>query len=404
MIYYGDSLSPNLTETSEGYLIALNVPIARTGIQKYLPAEVPVEDVENYVDADGMISVYREPEEVFSLETIASFQGKPICEGHPQPGSGEGVVDISNESFYRKGHMENVRRGTRDNTDNLVADLFLTDPLLISSVKSKNRREVSCGYLCDWVPENGKIYQRNIRGNHIAVVPKGRAGSNVAIKDEAPPSAGERRKHMAKETLKQRIFGLGLKEYAKDAEPEELAEAAKLGEAKEPETKDETPIEGASGGLEAKIDKLIEIVGSLVKSDKEVHTELPADAMSALDAEIEEEAKKEDEPEKQEEKEKSSTIGDVSTGTATGDSAMVDFVKRMKPIVAKMPVGAARDEAATELLNILKDGKKGSVYGQIAAAVQSHKGHDEAPKAQTTAEKTATFAENCKALREKEGK
>jgi len=396
MIYYGSSLSPNLTLTSEGYLIALNVPIARTGVQLYLPSELSIDDIESYVGKDGMVSVYRDPEEVFSPATIASFEGKPICEGHPQTASGDGVVNTANESYYRKGHMQNVRRGTGDNADNLVADLFITDTTLTNAVQSKGRREVSCGYLCDWIPEGGKIYQRNIRGNHIAVVPKGRAGSDVAIHDNAPPSAGERSKYMAKDkaSLAKHIFGLGIKEFAKDAEPEELAEAVTSGETTETKEPD------ALGEIMKAIEGISARLTALEESDKKVHEEIP-DPMETLDEAIKEEAKKEDESLEEEKKEKSESIGDDCKGKPAGDSA-VEFVKRMKPIVAKMPVGVARDEAVKELMNILKDGKKSSVYGDIAKATLSHT-HDSVPN-KTLAENTNAFVDNCKALRNKEDK
>jgi hypothetical protein len=92
--------------------------------------------------------------------------------------------------------MQNVRRGTGENADNLVADLFITDPMIVQAVKSRARREVSCGYMSEFVPENGKVYQRVIRGNHIAIVPHGRAGRDVAIHDSMPPQAGRRTEHM----------------------------------------------------------------------------------------------------------------------------------------------------------------------------------------------------------------
>lgn len=34
--YYGDRISPHMTESPEGYLICHDVPIARTGPQEYL--------------------------------------------------------------------------------------------------------------------------------------------------------------------------------------------------------------------------------------------------------------------------------------------------------------------------------------------------------------------------------
>ena len=41
MHYYGTRLSENISKREpEGYLLCLNVPVARTGIQEYLPGEL----------------------------------------------------------------------------------------------------------------------------------------------------------------------------------------------------------------------------------------------------------------------------------------------------------------------------------------------------------------------------
>ncbi len=41
MVYYGTRLSENISRRDpEGYLLCLNVPVARTGIQEYLPEEL----------------------------------------------------------------------------------------------------------------------------------------------------------------------------------------------------------------------------------------------------------------------------------------------------------------------------------------------------------------------------
>ena len=41
MHYYGTRLSENISRREpEGYLLCLNVPVARTGIQEYLPEEL----------------------------------------------------------------------------------------------------------------------------------------------------------------------------------------------------------------------------------------------------------------------------------------------------------------------------------------------------------------------------
>ena len=68
MHYYGTRLSENISRRDpEGYLLCLNVPVARTGEQEYLPSELGLPG------AGEMISVFRPEEEVFSPETIASF-------------------------------------------------------------------------------------------------------------------------------------------------------------------------------------------------------------------------------------------------------------------------------------------------------------------------------------------
>jgi len=62
------------------------------------------------------------------------------------------------------------------------------------------------------------LVQTNIRINHVAVVPQGRAGADISILDSHPT----KEKSM---NIISRILGLGLKSYAKDASPEELTAA-----------------------------------------------------------------------------------------------------------------------------------------------------------------------------------
>ena len=90
-----------------------------------------------------------------------------------------------NHALYAKGHAENVHR----EGDYLVADLHLKDPGLISDVENGVTREVSCGYRCCYTPDGTGYRQTNIRGNHVAIVPRGRAGHLVAIQDSAAAPA-----------------------------------------------------------------------------------------------------------------------------------------------------------------------------------------------------------------------
>ena len=170
--YYGSKISDNITKLDNGCLVCFNVPIARTGIYKYLRSELGM-------DGNGIVDVYRDPKEVFDPVTIASFEGKAFVDTHP-------AVDVTSDNWsqYAKGTITNVRRGKGDEAEFLIADIIVNDPVVINEIESKVKREVSAGYECEYVEKEGKIFQTKIRGNHVALVQTGRAGNQVRINDE----------------------------------------------------------------------------------------------------------------------------------------------------------------------------------------------------------------------------
>lgn len=205
--FYGSKLSAHMTETPEGFLVCLGVPVCRTGTQKYLKSEIGEKGNE-------LVDVYREEDEVFSKAAMASFEGKPVTDDHPPK-----EVDPHNYGSYIKGSVQNVRRGNGEDADHMVCDLVIYDAGLINKIKH-GKREVSCGYDCKYIDNGDGTYsQADIIGNHVAIVDNGRAGKQVAIRDSKPK--GGRR--MAKKS----IFSRMLEAFAKDAEPEEIVEAAK---------------------------------------------------------------------------------------------------------------------------------------------------------------------------------
>ena len=217
MQYYGTRLSENISRREpEGYLLCLNVPVARTGTQEYMPEELGL-------TGSDPVPVFRSETEVFAPETVASFEGMPVTNDHPPDG-----VDIENIRRLQMGHAHNVRRGTGEESDLLLADLIITDPRLIDAIMD-GKREISCGYTYELAEENGQYYQRKIRGNHIAVVDAGRAGPRVSIKDEKPEKPAERRTSMKKPLCKI------LARMAKDGDVEAVAEIIEeiVGEAPE---------------------------------------------------------------------------------------------------------------------------------------------------------------------------
>lgn len=237
--YYGYTLSPNQIETGEGFLICKNVPIARIGSQDYAGHELGLTGQ----DANQIYRAIRTPEEVFSEAAMASFEGKPVTNDHPPD-----LIGPDDVSMYEKGHAQNVRKGSGRWDGFLIADLHIHSRDLIEAIKA-GKREISCGYECEYDDNgDGTLTQRNIRGNHIAVVDKGRAGKMAAIldsnyKNEAVKPPERMTGKMAKISALMKLFGLAVKDKSPD-EIEKMAmdaaEAMAEDETKEPE-KDPTP-------------------------------------------------------------------------------------------------------------------------------------------------------------------
>ena len=248
MHYYGTRLSENISRREpEGYLLCLNVPVARTGTQDYLPEELGLPSGSSFV------SVYRPEEEVFSPETIASFEGMPVTNDHPPDG-----VDVSNIRALQKGHAHNVRRGTGDESDLLLADLIITDPGLIDLILEEGKREISCGYTYELCEENGQYIQRKIRGNHVAVVDAGRAGPRVSIKDHKAKEP-ERRKPNMKKSLSKILARM-----AKDGDIETVAEI--IEEMIEPEAPAEAVAEEAAEEVAEAVAEVAEEPAAVVET------------------------------------------------------------------------------------------------------------------------------------------
>lgn len=297
---------------------------------------------------DDRVTVNRTEEEVFSIATIASFEGKPITNNHPTED-----VRPDNIASYLRGVSSNVRRGTGNESDLLLSDLIVYDPNLISLIEA-GKKEISCGYDCVYAPVNDQYEQQQIRGNHIAVVESGRAGPRVKIKDSQIKGA----KKMPK-IDKNTLLGKILKAFSVDAEPEEIAAAHALmtkdGDPEKEPAKDAEPADEMLTTLKAIVTRL-EALEAKETAQQDAKPE--PDALDALEEELKGETKDEDaeesvtvpaesmnDEEAEEEKEK----------TADSNAGILASIKAMKPVIASMTNPVDRKKASDALAKAMRD-------------------------------------------------
>jgi len=146
-----------------------------------LPARVTRTGVFIYRKADGTLKKeFRSPEEVFNADSLSTLLAKPVTNNHPK----EGKVDSSNAKQHAVGFTSDSIQ-----EDGKFVKVFLNvmDEKAIQDIK-KGKRELSCGYTCQVTDSEGEVngerydsVQSNIRYNHVALVHRGRAGSEVRL-------------------------------------------------------------------------------------------------------------------------------------------------------------------------------------------------------------------------------
>lgn len=151
-----DTVEFQATRTEDGFIRDCPI-IGRSGLLRYK-------------NADGTDRIeYRPPEEAFKADSLGSLVGKPITIGH------KAMVNAFNAKMVAP--VGAVLSPGRQDGDAIRADIVIYN-------LDTSARELSCGYRLDLdetpgtTPE-GEPYdaiQRNIIYNHVAIVPKGRAG------------------------------------------------------------------------------------------------------------------------------------------------------------------------------------------------------------------------------------
>lgn len=166
-------------EIKGGYLVA-TARVARTGVQEYLASEIGDVAVAAGFGESDVVRVYRHADQVFSADTLASVTRVPVTVGHPDV-----MVDASNWSKYAVGEV-----GDAYSTEPewIVVNPMVKDSAAIQAARTTHQ-EISMGYEANIVKARDGVdadfEMVDIRMNHLALVPRGRAGSEARIGDSA---------------------------------------------------------------------------------------------------------------------------------------------------------------------------------------------------------------------------
>lgn len=168
------------TFDEDGRLRVERTPISKANICEYAGAEIP-DSVALGLDPEKHYRLLRDPNE---LEKAAdTFNSLPVLEDH---------TPTSAAAHPRELTVGSTMDNARFEAPYLTIGMVIFDGAMIQRIQSGEQREISCGYkyTADMTPGSyeGKPYDgrmTNIRGNHIALVEQGRAGSDVMVNDSA---------------------------------------------------------------------------------------------------------------------------------------------------------------------------------------------------------------------------
>jgi hypothetical protein len=157
--------------TKEGF-IKVKARLTRTGVF-------------DYWEDGSKVRYLRPEEEVFNPESLKTLELKPVTFYHP--------TDLVNNQNINKYQVGTIGQDIVRDGDFIQATLLITHKSAVDYIKDKFEKnedvELSCGYEVREEKQNGthkkdgdyQKIQRDIRYNHISIVPKGRAGSEVKL-------------------------------------------------------------------------------------------------------------------------------------------------------------------------------------------------------------------------------
>ena len=168
------------TRDSNGYMHVDVSNLTKEQVVPYLGNTIPGYK-ELGLDPEKIYQIYRPGDEI--EKAADSFNGLPLMLDH---------WDMDAENIPKDKVVGSLGTDARYEAPYLKNSLTVTDADAIRAIEDGSYKELSASYACD-IDMTGGIFDgksydgvmKNIKGNHVALVPEGRAGHDVKVADSA---------------------------------------------------------------------------------------------------------------------------------------------------------------------------------------------------------------------------
>lgn len=168
------------TKDSNGYMHVAVSNLTKEQVVPYMGDSIPgYKDLG--LEPDKVYQIYRPAEEI--EKAVETFNGLPLMLDH---------WDMDADNIPKDKVVGSLGTDAKWEKPYLTNSLIVTDSNAIKAIEDGSYSELSASYACDIDMTggifDGKAYDgvmRNIKGNHVALVPEGRAGHDVKVADSA---------------------------------------------------------------------------------------------------------------------------------------------------------------------------------------------------------------------------
>lgn len=162
-----------------GFWLINKNPITKVGVFPYLGKQISQD-----CEPNKIYYVLRPKKELFKQETLDSLKNLPLVDEHTMLGRDYTPAE-------KKGVDGVLGEQVEHDDDTIYTNIKIFSEDMKEKIR-EGKKELSLGYFCTYDKQEGTykgqrydFVQKNIIGNHLALVDKGRMGSDVRVYDKA---------------------------------------------------------------------------------------------------------------------------------------------------------------------------------------------------------------------------